>query len=73
MENKKINYSNSEITVVWQPHLCEHAGVCVKMLPKVYKPKEKPWVTVENATTDELIDQVGKCPSGALSYLRNDK
>jgi uncharacterized Fe-S cluster protein YjdI len=70
MEEKKIHYSNNEISVVWQPHLCQHAGICVKMLPNVYKPNEKPWITVGNATTDELIDQVGKCPSGALSYVR---
>jgi uncharacterized Fe-S cluster protein YjdI len=69
MEEKKIHYSNDDISVVWHPHLCQHAGICVKMLPNVYKPKEKPWVTIENATTQELIDQVRKCPSGALSYV----
>ncbi|MFZ9046865.1 MAG: (4Fe-4S)-binding protein [Cyclobacteriaceae bacterium] len=35
-------YSNGEITIKWQPDLCKHAGVCVKTLPQVYKPKEKP-------------------------------
>lgn len=68
MEEKKIKYSNGEIAVVWQPHLCKHAGICVKMLPKVYHPKEKPWVQVKNATTEKLIEQVNSCPSGALTF-----
>ena len=61
-------YSNGEITISWKPELCQHAGICVKMLPNVYKPKEKPWINIDNASTRELKDQVSKCPSGALSY-----
>lgn len=61
-------YSNDELTVVWQPHLCIHAENCVKMLPKVYNPEVRPWIKVENATTNELKTQVDACPSGALSY-----
>lgn len=60
-------YSNGEITILWQPALCTHSGVCVKTLPKVYNPKEKPWVKITNASTQELKDQVALCPSGALS------
>jgi len=73
MENKVIKYSNSEISVVWQPALCQHSGICVKMLPNVYHPKEKPWVKVENASTAELQEQIRKCPSGALTYIINNK
>ena len=51
---KKIEYTNGELTIVWQPELCQHAGICVKMLPNVYHPKERPWVQIENATTEEL-------------------
>ena len=67
-------YSNKDITIVWQPKICKHAGVCVKMLPNVYKPKQKPWITIENATTEELKKQINSCPSGALSYYerKND-
>lgn len=61
-------YPNGEISVIWKPELCQHAGVCVKLLPKVYNPKEKPWIKVENASTEALKNQISKCPSGALSY-----
>jgi uncharacterized Fe-S cluster protein YjdI len=41
------------------------------MLPQVYNPKDRPWIKVENATTQELKDQIEQCPSGALSYKIN--
>ena len=69
MERKE--YSNGEITIVWQPKLCIHSGVCVRTLPKVYNPQERPWIKPENATTRELLDQVAKCPSGALSIKQS--
>ena len=66
-------YSNGAITIKWQPKLCQHAAVCVKTLPKVYDPKGSPWITIENATTEELKNQVNKCPSGALSFYENSE
>ena len=69
----KKEYSNGELTIVWKPKMCIHSGVCVKTLPKVYDPKAKPWIRVENAGTDELKTQINKCPSGALSFYMNEK
>lgn len=60
-------YSNGDVTVVWQSAKCIHSGNCVKNLPKVFKPKEQPWVQVEHASSAEIVDAVAKCPSGALS------
>lgn len=60
-------YTNGEVTIVWKPELCIHAGICVKTLPKVYHLKDKPWITPENAGTEEIISQVAQCPSKALS------
>jgi uncharacterized Fe-S cluster protein YjdI len=67
----KFEYSNGEITIIWQPHLCQHSRVCVKTLPEVYKPNERPWINPANATTAQLIDQINHCPSGALSFIFN--
>ena len=66
-------YSNDELTVVWKPKLCIHAAECVKALPQVYNPNEKPWIKAKNATTQELQAQIKKCPSGALSYTMNEQ
>jgi len=70
MADKK-EYSNGELTVVWQASKCQHAGICVKTLPKVYHPKDQPWIKPDNATTEELKSQISQCPSGALSYYMN--
>lgn len=64
-------YNAGKITILWKPKVCIHAGVCVKMLPKVYNPKERPWIKTENATAEELKNQIEHCPSGALSYKLN--
>lgn len=67
----KAQYKNEEITIHWEQSKCIHAGVCVKSLPNVYKPQERPWIKIENATSEELKAQINKCPSGALSYTVN--
>ncbi|PWJ54466.1 putative Fe-S cluster protein YjdI [Dyadobacter jejuensis] len=66
-------YSNGEITIKWQADKCQHAGVCVMTLPRVYNPKASPWIDMAHATTEELKDQINKCPSGALSYYTNEQ
>ncbi|MDD4776703.1 MAG: (4Fe-4S)-binding protein [Fermentimonas sp.] len=70
---KTKEYTNGEITIVWKPDVCIHSGICVRTLPKVYKPSERPWIQMENATSQEMIDQVAKCPSGALSIKKIEK
>jgi uncharacterized Fe-S cluster protein YjdI len=60
-------YTNGEVTVVWQPHLCIHSGICFRGLPGVFDPRRRPWVAPENATSAEIVAQVAHCPSGALS------
>ncbi len=68
----KKEYTNGELTIVWQPKKCIHAAECVKALPNVYNPNEKPWLKIENASTKELKAQIMKCPSGALSYYEQE-
>lgn len=64
-------YTNGEVTVVWKPDLCIHSENCFKGLPSVFNPNQRPWVTIEGASTGQIIEQVKKCPSGALSYYLN--
>lgn len=62
-------YSNDEITVRWSKSTCKHIGNCVHGSPSVFKPKDRPWVQLEGASTDEIIDTIKTCPSGALTYI----
>ncbi len=72
MAQDKHFYKNDEITVLWQPKLCAHSGICFKGLPAVFDPRRKPWIMLENATTNAIVAQVQKCPSGALSFTLNN-
>ena len=60
-------YTNGEVTVLWKPDLCIHSENCVKGLPGVFDPNARPWINVNGASSEEIIAQVAKCPSGALS------
>ncbi len=61
-------YKKDDFTIIWKPKKCIHAAECVKRLPNVYKPNDKPWIVPDNATIEELKEQIKACPSGALSY-----
>lgn len=73
MSIEKHSYSNGEVTIIWQPKLCAHSGNCVRGLPAVFNSREKPWIKPEQATTEQIIEQVQKCPSGALTYILNNE
>ena len=60
---KKIEYTNGELTIIWQPELCQHAGICVKTLPDVYKPMD---------TDRERNNRGINCPNQAMSVWRVD-
>ncbi len=64
-------YSNGEVTIVWKPNMCVHSGICFRGLSEVFDPRKRPWITPEGSTTSKIVDQVKKCPSGALSYILN--
>jgi uncharacterized Fe-S cluster protein YjdI len=68
---RKKEYSNGEVTVVWQPKVCIHSGICFRGLPSVFQPRVRPWIIIEAASTEDIVNQVKACPSGALSYYMN--
>jgi uncharacterized Fe-S cluster protein YjdI len=72
MNNEK-EYTNGEISVIWKPNVCIHSGNCVRGLGKVFNPKDRPWIKMYSASTDEIINTVNTCPSGALTYKRSNK
>jgi len=74
--NLTKKYTNGEVTVVWKPGICQHSRICwmeATGLPEVFNPREKPWIKMEASTTERIIQQVRKCPSGALSFYYNDE
>ena len=68
-----LKYTNGEVTVVWKPDTCIHSRICWTELKDVFDPAKRPWVNMEGDSTERIIEQVRKCPSGALSYFINEE
>ena len=64
---KQINYQGKDVTVTWKPAFCQHSGRCWSQLPAVFDYKKKKWIDPDGAPAGRIINQVKKCPSGALS------
>ena len=65
-------YTDDKLTVVWQPSKCSHSKICFHGLPEVFNPENRPWVKLEQSANEDIIAQVRKCPSGALSIEGED-
>ena len=71
MSKTTHEYTNGEITIVWEPGICQHSGNCWRGLIQVFNPRERPWINMDGASTERIVEQIKKCPSGALSYFEN--
>ncbi|WP_353778179.1 (4Fe-4S)-binding protein [Winogradskyella sp. 3972H.M.0a.05] len=65
-------FSNDEITVTYQPCKCINAERCAKELSNVFRHTVIPWINLDGASSNKIIEQVKKCPSGALQYYQNE-
>lgn len=66
--DKLKDYKGKDITIHDNRGVCCHDGSCIKLLPSVFRSKERPWINPDGASVGEIIDVIEKCPSGALSY-----
>jgi uncharacterized Fe-S cluster protein YjdI len=73
MSDSDKSYTNGEISVVWRSGLCIHSAKCVQGLGEVFNVHARPWINIDGSSTDCIIHQVEQCPSGALSYFRNEQ
>jgi uncharacterized Fe-S cluster protein YjdI len=73
MSESEKTYTNGEITVLWKPGVCIHSAKCVQGLGEVFNVNARPWINMSGSETSRIIKQVDECPSGALSYVRNEK
>jgi len=66
-------FSNNDITVTYNPCQCINAERCAKELSNVFRQSVIPWIDLDGESTDKIIKQVKKCPSGALQFYINQK
>lgn len=68
MADKIHSYRGATLTVLFDAGRCIHAGECVRGLPNVFAPAQKPWVNPDGASATAVMNVVERCPSGALQY-----
>ena len=76
MEDITKKYSNDDITIIWKPSMYIHSTICWKGatgLINVFNPRERPWIKPHGETTERIVEQINKCPIGALSYYKNSE
>lgn len=61
-------YENDEITVFWNPRICQHAAKCVQGSAEVFDPQRRPWIDLSKASAKEIAAIIDNCPSKALRY-----
>lgn len=61
-------YQNQDIIVYWAPDLCSHSAKCTAYLPAVFNLEARPWINLNGASAEEIIELIDRCPSGALQY-----
>ena len=66
-------FSNEDITVTYEPRICVHAEKCARELSDVFRTTVIPWINLEGTETNRIINQIKRCPSGALKYCLNKK
>jgi uncharacterized Fe-S cluster protein YjdI len=67
-KNQYREYKSEDLIVYWNLSLCSHSGKCMALLPQVFSPDKRPWVCMEGAGPQEIINTIDKCPTGALRY-----
>jgi len=68
MARRIQQYSNSQITVTFDPNLCIHAARCLWGLPEVFDVGRRKWIEPDAAQPGEIANTIERCPSGALQY-----
>ncbi len=63
-----LTAAGPDVTVHFNRSICSGAGECVRNLPAVFVSGAKDWIRPDQATADEVVATVRRCPSGALTY-----
>ncbi len=72
MSGKKITYKGADTEVQWDGRLCIHVGECGRATNDLFVGGREPWCQPDRVSSEEVVDVVDRCPTGALTYTRKD-
>ena len=72
MARKVRSYEGEGVVIDFEARRCIHAAKCVSGLPGVFDADRRPWIDATQGTVEEIVRVVESCPSGALTYRRQD-
>lgn len=67
-KDKVRTYAAPGIAIHDNRSVCMHAAECTKGLDRVFKYGERPWIEAAGAPSQQVVETVRRCPSGALTY-----
>ena len=60
-------YPGTEVDVLYDRKRCIHAAECGRGLKAVFDGQKTPWIDPDQASAEEVIKVVNRCPTGALA------
>lgn len=69
LEKGYRKYTGTKVDVFFNKDMCQHSGICVRELSKVFDLDRKPWILPDNASEEAVISLIDRCPSQALMYV----
>lgn len=66
MKDPVQRYAKGILAVTFDPRVCTYSAACVRGLYDVFDVSKRPWVNLEGAPAERVVEQVKRCPSGAL-------
>lgn len=66
--DKPHQFPGPGIEVSWSKTRCIHFAACVRGLPAVFQPGERPWIRLVGADAARVAEVVMRCPTGALHF-----
>jgi CDGSH-type Zn-finger protein/ferredoxin len=66
--SRRREYTNDAIKVSFDASLCIHVAECLRLMPETFDLRSRPWINLESADSQKVVDTVTACPSGALRY-----
>ena len=71
-DEKQVEYPGEDVDVHWDGRLCIHIGECGRADDALFVGGRKPWCQPDQVPAERVLEDVRRCPTGALTAHRKD-